>query len=322
MKIKWMLGMGAGAAALLAAGEYALARYFLRRTLMRGKADNKRTQKMAGTDWSVYLTFMEENRQWFLSQPHEDVYIQSEDGLKLHGTYFPGKDPKRAVICFHGYTSRGLNDYPSLARFYMGCGLGVLTVDERAHGDSEGTYIGFGCLDRLDAKKWMEYMAGRLGEDCELLLQGISMGAATVDMAVGLELPPQVKGAVSDCAFTSAKEVFTSVLKTTYHMPAFPLMDLSDRMAKKEAGYGLDECNTRDEVKKAKIPMLFIHGSKDTFVPCSMVHELYEACAAPKDLLIIEGASHAEAYYKDRPAYEAAVRKLMERAFTKGVCEE
>ena len=299
--------MGAGAAALLAAGEYALARYFLRRTLMRGKADNKRTQKMAGTDWSVYLPFMEENRQWFLSQPHEDVYIQSEDGLKLHGTYFPGKDPKRAVICFHGYTSRGLNDYPSLARFYMGCGLGVLTVDERAHGDSEGTYIGFGCLDRLDAKKWMEYMAGRLGEDCELLLQGISMGAATVDMAVGLELPPQVKGAVSDCAFTSAKEVFTSVLKTTYHMPAFPLMDLSDRMAKKEAGYGLDECNAR---------------SKDTFVPCSMVHELYEACAAPKELLIIEGASHAEAYYKDRPAYEAAVRKLMERAFTKGVCEE
>jgi hypothetical protein len=274
MKIKWMLGMGAGAAALLAAGEYALARYFLRRTLMRGKADNKRTQKMAGTDWSVYLPFMEENRQWFLSQPHEDVYIQSEDGLKLHGTYFPGKDPKRAVICFHGYTSRGLNDYPSLARFYMGCGLGVLTVDERAHGDSEGTYIGFGCLDRLDAKKWMEYMAGRLGEDCEILLQGISMGAATVDMAVGLELPPQVKGAVSDCAFTSAKEVFTSVLKTTYHMPAFPLMDLSDRMAKKEAGYGLDECNARDEVKKAKIPMLFIHGSKDTFVPCSMVHEL------------------------------------------------
>ena len=75
----------------------ALARYFLRRTLMRGKADNKRTQKMAGTDWSVYLPFMEENRQWFLSQPHEDVYIQSEDGLKLHGTYFPGKDPKRAV---------------------------------------------------------------------------------------------------------------------------------------------------------------------------------------------------------------------------------
>ena len=254
MKIKWMLGMGAGAAALLAAGEYALARYFLRRTLMRGKADNKRTQKMAGTDWSVYLPFMEENRQWFLSQPHEDVYIQSEDGLKLHGTYFPGKDPKRAVICFHGYTSRGLNDYPSLARFYMGCGLGVLTVDERAHGDSEGTYIGFGCLDRLDAKKWMEYMAGRLGEDCELLLQGISMGAATVDMAVGLELPPQVKGAVSDCAFTSAKEVFTSVLKTTYHMPAFPLMDLSDRMAKKEAGYGLDECNARDEVKRLRSP--------------------------------------------------------------------
>ena len=98
MKIKWMLGMGAGAAALLAAGEYALARYFLRRTLMRGKADNKRTQKMAGTDWSVYLPFMEENRQWFLSQPHEDVYIQFEDGLKLHGTYFPESQTGRDLL--------------------------------------------------------------------------------------------------------------------------------------------------------------------------------------------------------------------------------
>ena len=180
MKIKWMLGMGAGVKLCLLRERCAGALFAP--DADAGKADNKRTQKMAGTDWSVYLPFMEENRQWFLSQPHEDVYIQSEDGLKLHGTYFPGKDPKRAVICFHGYTSRGLNDYPSLARFYMGCGLGVLTVDERAHGDSEGIYIGFGCLDRLDAKKWMEYMAGRLGEDCELLLQGISMGAATVDM--------------------------------------------------------------------------------------------------------------------------------------------
>lgn len=97
-----------------------------------------------------------------------------------------------------------------------------MAVDERAHGKSEGTYIGFGCLDRNDAKQWMEYMVERLGEDCELMLHGISMGAATVLMSTGLNLPKQVRAAVSDCAFTSAWEVFSHVLRSMYHMPAFP----------------------------------------------------------------------------------------------------
>lgn len=312
-----ILGAAAGLTALFAAAEYGLSRYLFLRTVLRARASNDRTQKMAGTDWSVYLPKIEENKNWLLEKPHEEVHIQSEDGLKLHGTFFPNGDNKKAVICFHGYTSQGMNDYPSIGRFYMNRGFALLLVDERSHGESEGTYIGFGCLDRRDAKLWMEYLAGRLGEDCKLLLHGISMGAATVSMSMGLELPTQVKGAVSDCAFTSAWEVFASVLKTTYHLPAFPIMNLADRMAKKKAGYGLNECNAREEVKKAKVPMLFIHGSKDTFVPCAMVHELYEACASEKELLIVEGATHAESYYKDTKAYEEALDRFIGRVIDK-----
>ena len=92
-------------------------------------------------------------------------------------------------MCFHGYTSEGLNDYTSIAKFYLNQGFSLMVVDERAHGKSEGTYIGFGCLDRYDALQWMEYVVERLGEDCELMLHGISMGAATVLMSTGLELP-------------------------------------------------------------------------------------------------------------------------------------
>lgn len=316
-KKKWLIG--AGALALGAAAEYGLARYFVRRTLMRGKAKQERTQKMAGTDWNRHIPLMHEAREWLAEKPREDVYIESEDGLRLHGTYFPEGDEKRAVICFHGYTSEGLNDYSTIARFYMQLGFSLLIIDERSHGQSEGTYIGFGCLDRRDGKRWMEYLAERLGEDSQILLHGISMGAATVLMSTGLSLPPQVKGAVSDCAFTSAWEVFASVLKTTYHLPAFPLMQLSDRMARKRAGYGLNECNAREEVKKARIPILFIHGDKDSFVPCAMVYELYEACASPKELLIVKGASHAEAYYMDPMGYENAVKRLIQKAM--GVCE-
>ena len=102
------------------------------------------------------------------------------------------------------------------------------------------------------------------------------MGGATVLMTAGLELPAQVKGIVSDCAFTSPKEVFTHVLHTMYHLPAFPMIQIADRVNRKRAGYGLDECNAAREVRKAVIPALLIHGSADTFVPCRMCEEIYQ----------------------------------------------
>lgn len=215
------------------------------------------------------------------------------------------------VICFHGYTSEGLNDYSTLAIFYLNKGYNLLIVDERAHGQSEGKYIGFGCLDRYDAKLWINEMVDKLGEDCKILLHGDSMGGATVLMTTGLELPPQVKAAVSDCAFTSAWEVFSFVLKSMYHLPPFPIMQIANQMVKKKAGYELDECNAKNEVAKAKIPILFMHGDADSFVPCSMVHELYDACKTEKKLVIIEGAGHVESCYRDAELYEGAIESFI-----------
>lgn len=307
-KIGWLLGLAAASGA----AEYAIARYFFHRTVIRGNAKRERTQKMAGTDWNAYVPGIRASKEWLVQKEQEDVYITSEDGLRLHGTFFPCEGSNKAVICFHGYTSEGLNDFSSIAKFYMEQGFNLMVVDERAHGKSEGTYIGFGCLDRRDGALWTEYVVNRLGEDCRIMLHGISMGGATVLMSTGLDLPTQVKAVVSDCAFTSAWEVFSHVLKTMYHIPAFPMMQIADRMARQEAGYGLDECNAREEVKKSSVPILFIHGDADTFVPCSMVYELYEACRTPKELLVIKGASHAEAYYKEPDSYEHAVSRLIE----------
>jgi len=304
---KWI----AGAAVLGGIGEYAVASYFFRRTMIRSNAKRERTQKMAGTEWDLYIPKIHECKEWLAGQPKDEVWITSEDGLRLHGTFFTNSFSKKAVICFHGYTSEGLNDYSTLAKFYLEQGFHLLIVDERAHGKSEGTYIGFGCLDRQDAKLWIDYTVERLGEDCQILLHGDSMGAATVLMATGMKLPKQVKAAVSDCAFTSAWDVFCAVLKNMYHLPPFPIMQIANQMVKKRAGYALDECNAKDEVKKAEIPILFIHGDSDTFVPCAMVHELYEACASRKKLLIVEGAGHVEACYKEPEKYEEAIRSFI-----------
>lgn len=306
-----VLGVVAAVGAVAAAGEYAIAKYFFNRTMIRSNAKRERTQNMSGTEWDLYIPHIRECKEKLSQMPHEDMYIMSGDGLKLHATYFPNEGSKKVVICFHGYTSEGMNDYSTLAIFYKQNGYNLLLVDERAHGQSEGTYIGFGCLDRHDAKLWIDEMIKKHGEDCKILLHGDSMGGSTVLMTTGLELAPQVKAAVSDCAFSSAWDVFSSVLKNMYHLPAFPLMQISNRMIYKKAGYKLDECDARVEVAKARIPILFIHGSADSFVPCSMVHELYEACKTEKKLVIVEGAGHVESCYRDSELYEGAIEEFI-----------
>ena len=308
MKLKKVFGFAAGVLGVIEVG---IAAYFYRRTMIRGNAKKERTMKMAGTDWNQHMAFIKERKDLMMSQPHEDLWIESFDGLKLHATWFPQGECKKVVICFHGYTSQGMSDYIGLSGYYLQKGYSMLLVDERAHGQSEGKHIGFGCLDRQDALKWIEKVIKDCGEDVEILLHGTSMGGATVLMTSGLKLPIQVKGIISDCAFTSAKEVFTHVLKSMYHMPAFPTIQISDFMNRKLSGYGLDECNAAREVKKAKVPILLIHGSGDTFVPCSMCETIYQNCASPKKKLIIEGAAHAESYYKDPTSYEKALNEFI-----------
>lgn len=306
------IGIAAVLLGAFVAAEAGISAYFYRRTMKRNRAKVERTIKMAGTDWNQHMPFIEERKKYMLSMPHKDVYQCSYDGLKLHGTHFPGSNGKKLVICFHGYTSEGMKDYIGLSGYYLKQGFGMLLVDERAHGSSEGEYIGFGCLDRQDALKWINWAIREYGEEVEILLHGTSMGGATVLMTSGLELPKQVKGIISDCGFTSPKHVFSHVLKSMYHIPAFPIIQIADYVNKKKAGYGLDECNAAREVKKAKVPILMIHGDGDTFVPCSMCEEIYQNCASQKSKLIVSGAAHAESYYKDTIAYERALNEFIE----------
>ena len=272
--------------------------YFYRRTMIRNNADMKRTMKMAGTDWNQYMDIIQDRKEKLVANPHQDLYLTSDDGLKLHGTWFLNQDAKKIVICFHGYTSQGMNDFVGLSDYYLRNGFAMLLVDERAHGMSEGEQIGFGCLDRHDAMGWIRKVIEICGEDVEILLHGISMGGATVLMTAGLELPAQVKALVSDCGFTSPKYVFTHVLHTMYHLPAFPMIQIASLMNQKRAGYGLDDCNAAREVGKAKIPVLLIHGDADTFVPCSMCELIDRADVTV--LVLDEIRADVAAIVKDR----------------------
>lgn len=293
-----------------------VARYFFNKTILRKEKSMTpdEADKQMGTHWGQFTDFLKERRQWFDAQKVETVTITARDGIKLTGRYLEN-DPssKKIVIAFHGYTSKGTNDFCAMGKFYNEIGYNMLIIDERAHGDSEGTYIGFGVLDRFDALKWIEYVNNRFNSDCEIILHGISMGGATVLMASGLELPENVKAIIADCAFTSAYDVFSHVLKEWYHMPHFPLLNFTEVIAKKKAGYGYKDCSTLDAVAKTKIPILFIHGGKDTFVPTWMSHENYKVCNSPKELLIIEDAAHAESFFLENEKCEKTIKEFIQK---------
>lgn len=297
--------IAAGIAAV-GAGSYA----FWRRAVLR--VDNPprhaTEEAKAGTHWESTLPFIRNRLAWLDQQKTEPVSITSFDGLKLKGVLLPAKEEsEKVVLAVHGYTSCGDNEYAAMSYFFHENGYHVLLVDDRAHGASEGKYVGYGCLDREDVYRWTRFLHDRFQGKCSIYLHGISMGATTVLMAGSMSLPPSVKGIVADCGFTSPWEEFAYLLKHKYHCPVYPALPVVNLINKVVAGYGFKDCDARKEAANTSIPVFIIHGEKDRFVPASMAREIYDACASGKQLWLVKDAAHAESYYVARKEYEERV---------------
>lgn len=268
--------------------------------------------------WEEYKKIMVPKKQWLLEQNIEKINIKSRDNLKLQGYYIPAeKESNKIVLMSHGYSSKAMNDFSSLTYFYHKLGFDCFLYDHRAHGESEGDYVGFGILDRFDCLNWIKYIDKRFKGKKQIILHGISMGGATVLMTSGFdELPESVKCIIADCAFTSPHDVFAHILKRDYKLPPFPIMNISSSLCKKYAGYGFKDYSTLTAVKKTKCPILFIHGDEDNFVPTYMSNENYNACNSPKELLIIKNAGHGAGYYENQKQYEDAILKFVNKWIT------
>ncbi|WP_231385235.1 alpha/beta hydrolase [Candidatus Stoquefichus massiliensis] len=255
--------------------------------------------------------YIEKYLPWLKEQHFEDLEITSHDGLKLKAKLLKSDlDTDKVLIAVHGYRSYNLKEYAYYIKFYHDLGFHILMPDNRAHGESEGTYIGFGWLDRLDCIQWINKIKDYFNKDLQIVLHGISMGSATVLMASGEELPDDVKCIISDCGFTSVLDEFEHELKLA-HIPPSLILPTATLLSKKRVGYSFKEASTINQVKKSKTPTLFIHGDQDDFVPTYMVYDLYNACAADKDLLIVEGAKHAESYLVNQELCERTIIEFM-----------
>ena len=236
----------------------------------------------------------EEIRDVWLNQNAKDVYITTSNNgnLELHA-YEINKNSDVWAIVIHGYYGKG-QDMVYFAKEYYNRGYNVLVVDLRGHGESEGDYIGMGWHDRLDIIDWTNYIINK-NPNSKIILHGVSMGAATVMMATGEDLPGNVKVAIEDCGYTSIWDEFEMQLKILYNLPAFPALNAASAVCRVRAGYMLEEGSCVEQVKKSKTPTLFIHGDQDRFVPFEMLDVVYESANCEKQKLIVEGAAHAQA---------------------------
>ena len=241
--------MAAAGCAAISCGLAALGNYFYRKVLRADGPLNIENEDVQEQAWDM-----------------PSVWMQGHGGLKLSAYCQKGApENHKWAICIHGYKShpRRMEVY---AEHYLEKGMHVLLPSLQGHGDSEGAYIGMGWEDRLTVLNWIDWILKR-DPAAEIVLHGVSMGAATALMTAGEPLPDAVRAVISDCGYTTALDEFKYVLKEDYGTVLYPSLPALEAVTRKRAGYRLKDASAIDAVGRASVPILFIHGLDDDFVP-------------------------------------------------------
>ncbi len=245
--------------------------------------------------------------RWAEQQNMETVTILSKDKTRLVGHLLEVPNAQRIMIMFHGWRTTWKSDCAKIGKPLSKLGCSILFAEERGQGLSGGKYMTMGVKERYDVLAWSRYIDSRYEGKYPIYLHGISMGATSVLMAGEFNLPTNVKGIIADSGYTTPKAIVTKLAGNSGTAKA--AIYLGGLRISRIAGFKLDEADAREALKKCKVPVLFIHGSEDCVVPCSMSKENYAACNSRKSIYICEGAGHGLSFYSDRTAY---INKIVE----------
>lgn len=250
---------------------------------------------------------------WADGQAMERCTITSDRGDVLRGYYFPPDKPSDIIVIgSHGFHADHTVDPYTFIKHYHDRGWGFFCCDHVASGESSGDYVGFDYFESRDMLLWIDYLRARFGSDIKLILHGVSMGASTV-LQLADKCPDCVKLIISDCAYTGALDEFEHVVKSFGILAAKPVVWVFNKMNIRFAGFDFKETDVRNSVVNAKVPILFIHGEEDDFVPLKMAQELYKICGAPlKKIKTFKNASHAESLMKNEKEYLKTVDEFID----------
>lgn len=267
--------------------------------------------------------FMEENYPFYAEwrdsliaeSAIKDTFITNDENIKLHAQYIYSAQPtSKTAVIVHGYTDNATRMMMIAYMYNKDLGFNVLLPDLHYHGKSEGKAIQMGWKDRLDVIRWIDIANEIFGKNTEMVVHGISIGAATTMMVSGEEsVNDCVKVYVEDCGYTSVWEQFSKEMKEDFSLPEFPLLYTADWLCRAKYGWGFKEASAINQVMKCKKPMFFIHGDKDDYVPTNMVYQLYEAKKGDKQIWVVKDAEHAVSYQENKEEYTQRVKDFIYR---------
>ena len=228
--------------------------------------------------------------------PRQHFAITSFDGLALHASYYEFAPGAPMEIMFHGYRGNAERDLPGGVQRCFACRRNALVVDQRCAGRSGGKTITFGIREHRDCLKWVDFAVNHFGPDVKIILTGISMGAATVLMAAGEDLPDNVIGILADCGYSTPRAIMEKVIQQDMKLPAKLCWPFVRWGAKIFGKFDPEENSPMEAMTRCKKPVIFFHGEDDGFVPCSMSREIFDACPARKHIFTVPGADHGLSY--------------------------
>ena len=259
--------------------------------------------------WAHNIPYFEPFRRL----PFETAEIISKDGLILRADYLHGTpDAKVTVVFCHGYKSEPSLDFAAMYDFYRNCGYNLVYLHMRSHGKSEGRYIGFGALDRFDIPLWADKM-NELFPNTSVFFHGMSMGGATVLQSANLDMPENVCGIIADCGFSSCNEVFRNLIGKMYHLPATPFVNIIELVNIMLAKYDFRSADSIKSLAQSRLPLLYICGDSDRYVPYDMAMRIFDSCIADKELLIVPNVGHAASYMYATEKYQALVTNFIDK---------
>lgn len=279
----------------------AVAGFLLSRDMMiRGRNGNRKcTEAMTVSTTALSNKSSEDNkvREWLGGVTREKLTLETDDKsiLVARRIVIDDNSNKWAVI-LHGYNG-SMADIYDIAMHYTQTGYNVLMPDLRAHGESEGSFLGMGWLDRLDVINWIDSILEE-NPSAEVVIHGIDIGADTALMLSGEPLKSNIVAVVAEGAYTSAWDVVKMEYKARHEkLPVFPFMNMMNPVMKVWAGYSLKEANAVKQVKNSKVPILLIRGQNDTYVTEAMTNQLDQAIASEHEVFIVQTGTHEDCRY-------------------------
>ena len=314
-KKKALIGAGVAVAGITAATVISgyVSDVLLRTAIDRDapKVVDKMRKKISGaTTVNESVALLHEKAKELEENVQETVELISRDGETLVGHWYPCEDAERVIVAMHGWRSAWSKDFGVISQFWHENGCSVLFAEQRGQNNSSGEYMTFGLMERYDCADWVHWVNDKTGADLPIYLCGVSMGASTVLMASELNLPENVRGIIADCGFTSPHAIWKHVVKNNLHLSYGIRGNIVNTVCKKRLGSGSKEFSTLQALENNQTPVLFIHGAADRFIPVEMTYENYQACKAPKRLLIVPGARHGLSYCVDKEAYERTTKEF------------